>query len=65
MAITRAQKETIVSKIKELLKESKLTLIVNYKGVPVSQFQLLRAQMETAGIAIKVVKKQASPAGSK
>ena len=56
MAITRAQKETIVSKIKELLKESKLTLIVNYKGVPVSQFQLLRAQMEEAGIAIKVVK---------
>ena len=56
MAITRPQKEVIISKVKDLLKESKLTLIVNYQGVPVSQFQLLREQMEKAGVAIKVVK---------
>ena len=56
MAITRAQKETIIAGLKELFAESKLTLVADYQGMSVAQFQTLRAQTDTAEVSVKVVK---------
>ena len=56
MAITRAKKEAVITEIKDLLGKSKLTVVADYEGLPVSQFQALRAEMERAGITVKVVK---------
>lgn len=56
MAITRSKKETIITQVKDLLTESKLTLIIDYKGVSVKQFQSLRFQMNKEGIVVKVIK---------
>ena len=56
MAVTRAQKETIIARLKKLFAESKLTLVADYKGMSVAQFQTLRAQTDTAEVTVKVVK---------
>ena len=56
MAITRARKEAIVTEIKDLFQQSKLTVVADYQGLPVAQFQALRAELDKAGIAVKVVK---------
>ena len=56
MAITRAHKEGIIAQLKELFQDSKLTLVAEYQGVSVAQFQNLRAQAGRDEIIIKVVK---------
>ena len=55
MAITRAQKETIIGRLKELFAGSKLTLVANYEGMSVAQFQTLRTRTDTAEVSVKVV----------
>ncbi|MYB39908.1 50S ribosomal protein L10 [Candidatus Saccharibacteria bacterium] len=56
MAITRAKKEAIITEIKDLLSKSKLTVVADYEGLPVDQFQTLRAKMERANVTVRVVK---------
>lgn len=56
MAITRSKKEEIVVDIKQLMQASKLTLIVDYEGMSVQQFQSLRKLAEEAQVVIRVVK---------
>ena len=56
MAIDKLQKQAIVSEVKGLFKTSKLTVIVNYQGLSVEQFQTLRAEANTNQITVKVIK---------
>ena len=56
MAITRTQKESTIAQLKELFSESKLTLVANYQGVSVAQFQVLRSLTNEGGVIVKVVK---------
>ena len=56
MAITRTQKEGTIAQLKELFSESKLTLVVNYQGVSVAQFQALRSLTNEGGVIVRVVK---------
>ena len=56
MAISRVQKESVITETKEFLKNSKLTLIVNYHGVSVDDFQILRREADEKEVVIKVIK---------
>lgn len=56
MAISRQQKEVVVAEIKDLIQQSKLTVLVNYSGLKVSQFQDLRALADSQQISFRVVK---------
>ena len=56
MAISRSKKETVVSEVKQLMQDSKLTLIVSYQGVSVKQFQALRKATKGTQVVIRVIK---------
>lgn len=56
MALTKSQKNDIVSEVSELLKTSKMTVVANYQGTPVKSLQQLRKDAEQNGTKIKVVK---------
>lgn len=56
MALTKAEKQDIVSGLSELLKSSKLTVVANYKGITVKQLQDLRRQAKAGSTTVKVVK---------
>ena len=56
MAISRQQKEAVVDQIKDLLQETKLTVLVNYSGVNVEEFQKLRLLARKRNLVLKVVK---------
>ena len=56
MAITRAKKEEIIARLKQLFQESKLTLVASYEGVSVAQFRGLRTRAGQDEVVIRVVK---------
>lgn len=56
MALSREQKESVVAEVKELLTNSKLTVLAQYKGLSVKEMQTLRRSAREAGVEIKVVK---------
>jgi large subunit ribosomal protein L10 len=56
LAITREQKEKLVSKYKEILKGNKAIILTDYKGLTVPQMETLRAQIRETGGEYQVVK---------
>lgn len=56
MALSREQKQAVVAEIADLLNNSKLTVVANYKGLTVKQMQELRRSAKETNTVIKVVK---------
>lgn len=56
MALTKDQKSAVVAEVSELLTDSKMTVVANYKGVTVKSIQALRKQAKDSGTVVKVVK---------
>ncbi len=56
MAKTRAQKEADVTRIGELLANSKLAVLTDYRGLDVPEINQLRANLREAGITYLVTK---------
>lgn len=56
MALTKLQKEEIVSELNQLLSESKLTVVANYQGTTVKELQELRRTAKDNATSVKVVK---------
>lgn len=56
MALTKDKKQEVVEEVKELLSNSKMTVLVTYKGTPVKSMQKLRKSAKEDGTTIKVIK---------
>ncbi len=56
MALTKEQKDAVVSEVTELLTTSKMTVICEYQGMSVAQAQELRRNALQNGSSVKVVK---------
>jgi len=56
MALTKEQKNQVVSDVAELLSHSKLTVVAEYQGTGVKQMQELRRSARESGTVVKVVK---------
>ena len=56
MALSKEQKQEVVSEISDLLSSSKLTVVANYKGLTVKQMQELRRSAKDTNTVVKVVK---------
>jgi len=56
MALTKLQKNDIISEIADLLSGSKMTVVANYEGTTVKSLQQLRRDATENGTTIKVVK---------
>ncbi len=56
MALTREKKEQVVANVKELLSNSKITVIAKYQGTTVKDMQALRRQAKNNGTKIVVAK---------
>jgi len=54
--MNRQQKEAVVDDFKSLFTESKAAFLVNYKGLTVSQMQILRRNLRENGSALRVTK---------
>lgn len=56
MALTKQEKNEVVSEVKELLSTSKMTVVTKYQGTTVKAMQDLRRQARDNGTKVKVVK---------
>jgi large subunit ribosomal protein L10 len=56
MALTKDQKNEVVSEVAELLKSSKMTVVAKYQGTTVKAMQSLRRAARESGTSMKVVK---------
>ena len=56
MALSKNQKNDIVSEISDLLTSSKLTVVAKYQGTTVKAIQQLRREAKENGTKVKVVK---------
>ncbi len=56
MPLTREKKQAVVAEVKQLLEESKMTVIATYKGTAVKDMQTLRRQAKDNGTTVKVIK---------
>lgn len=56
MALSKDQKNAVVSEVADLLSSSKLTVIAKYKGLTVKQMQELRKSARESNTTVKVVK---------
>ncbi len=56
MALTKLEKEQIVSELSQLLSNSKLTVVANYQGTTVKELQELRKAAKDNATSVKVVK---------
>ncbi len=56
MALTKQQKDEVVSEVAELLSSSKMTVVAKYQGTTVKAIQDLRRQARTSGTKVKVAK---------
>ena len=56
MALTKDQKQLVVSDISALLEESKLTVVAKYTGTTVKEVQELRRNASNSNTKLKVVK---------
>ena len=57
MPKTKAQKQSILTKVTENLKDQQSVLFVDYKGIGVKDLSLLRKQLKEVGAKLEVVKK--------
>lgn len=56
MPLTREQKEEQIAEVSQNLQNSKMTVLVDYKGLDVTQIQSLRKQLLDNGCEMKVAK---------
>ncbi len=56
MALTKAKKNEVVANVSELLAESKLTVVAEYKGTTVKAIQSLRKDAKENGTKVSVIK---------
>ena len=56
MALSKTQKNEVVSEVAELLGASKMTVVAQYQGTTVKQLQSLRRTAKDSGTKVKVVK---------
>lgn len=56
MALSKSQKNDVVSEVAKLLADSKMTVVAKYQGTTVKAIQSLRKNAKTNGTAVKVVK---------
>ncbi len=56
MALTKTQKQDVVSEVSELLSASRLTVVAKYQGTGVKALQSLRREARGNGTKVKVVK---------
>ncbi len=56
MALTKAEKDNVISEVAELLGTSKMTVVAKYQGTTVKALQNLRKDAKDNGTKIKVVK---------
>lgn len=56
MALTKQQKNDVVSEIATLLQDSKMTVVAQYQGTTVKALQQLRRDAKANGTRVKVVK---------
>lgn len=57
MAITKAKKETIISKLEEVKKNSDSIVFVNFRGMTVSNITAMRESLRKEGVSYFVAKK--------
>ncbi len=57
MALTREQKEDIVKKMTEQMKNAKSVVFADYKGLSVTDMQNLRTKLRESGVEFKITKK--------
>lgn len=57
MAITREKKGEILSKLKDVIKDSASLVLVNFHGLPVSDSSLVRRELRKNGVGFMVAKK--------
>lgn len=56
MALSKTEKNDVISEVSELLKSSKMTVIAKYEGTTVKALQALRRDAKSNGTKVKVVK---------
>lgn len=56
MGRTFQNKQQVVTELKELLSESQLTIVIDYKGLSVAEISDLRARLRETGTTCKVAK---------
>jgi large subunit ribosomal protein L10 len=56
MALSKTQKDEVVSEVSDLLKASKMTVVAKYQGTTVKALQQLRRDARTNGTKVKVIK---------
>lgn len=56
MALTKAKKQEVIDEVKELLANSKMTVVAEYRGTGVKQLQELRRSAKDSQTVVKVVK---------
>lgn len=56
MALSKTQKNDVVSEISDLLSASKMTVVARYQGTTVKALQSLRREARSNGTKVKVVK---------
>lgn len=56
MALTKEQKNEVVSEITDLLSSSKMTVVAEYRGMTVKSMQALRKEAKENGTSVKVAK---------
>lgn len=56
MALTKEQKNAVVSDVTDLLTNAKMTVVAQYKGMTVKSIQSLRKEARQNGTTVKVVK---------
>ncbi|MBI3624156.1 50S ribosomal protein L10 [Candidatus Saccharibacteria bacterium] len=56
MALTKDKKNQVVDEVRQLLSDSKMTVVATYQGTPVKALQSFRRQARDNGTTLKVVK---------
>lgn len=56
MALSKQQKDDVVSEVSELLQSAKMTVVAKYQGTTVKALQQLRKDAKSNGTKVKVVK---------
>ena len=56
MALSKQQKNDVVSEVSDLFKDSKMTVVAKYQGTTVKALQGLRREAKANGTKVKVVK---------
>jgi large subunit ribosomal protein L10 len=57
MAFTRAQKQKVLEELEEKIDRQKALIFIDFTGLKVKDFSVLRKRMKAAGDEVKVVKK--------